>query len=428
MKHNRKISVIGLGYVGLTLAAAFSHDSHVIAYDNDSHRVKELKQGYDRNKEITLDEMNLENISFTSHEDSLKNADFYCVTLPTLIDIHKKPSLDILMEASKVLGTKLKKGDIVVYESTVYPGVTEEILVPILEKSSKLTYKKDFTVGYSPERINPSDKYHHFFNINKVISATDDATLDIIASVYESVMHAKVHRVSSIRIAEATKIIENSQRDVNIAFMNDITMMLHALGLNTSEVIAAMKTKWNFISFQPGLVGGHCVGVNSYYLQYVAEKAGYHSDIISSSRQVNEFVPQFIVNETVKKFQSLHKDIKHARIAVLGITYKEDCSDVRDACVIDIINQLKTLGFEVLVHDPIANKEAAKKNYDITLSELSDITNVDALLFAVKHKQYVGLSKKKILKMLKIDGLIMDVKQMIDQKKLTDTQIIYWRL
>lgn len=428
MKHNRKISVIGLGYVGLTLAAAFSHDTQVIAYDNDPHRIKELKQGYDHNKEVTSKEMNLENIHFTFDVDSLKNADFYFITVPTLIDMNKQPALDNLIEASKIIGGKLKRGDIVVYESTVYPGVTEEILIPLLEKTSQLTYKQDFTVGYSPERINPSDKYHHFFNINKIVSATDQQTLDVLASVYESVMHAKVHRVSSIRIAEAIKIIENTQRDVNIAFMNDITMMLHALGLSTSDVIAAMKTKWNFIPFQPGLVAGHCIGVNSYYLQYVAEKVGYHSDIITSSRQINEFIPKFIVNETIKRIKFLNKDIKKTRIAVLGITYKEDCSDLRDTCVIDIINDLKSYGCEVLVHDPVANKESAKKIHDITLSEWSDMTNVDALLFAVKHKQYVALSKKKMLKMLKNDGLIIDVKQVIDPKKLLDTQITYWRL
>lgn len=428
MEHNRKISVVGLGYVGLTIAAAFSQIGKVIAYDKNSVRISELKKGYDRNEEVSAKEMNLQNIHFTTNTDDLKEADFHIIAVPTPLDVNRQPCFTMLKKVSENIGKGLKKGDIVVYESSVYPGATEEICIPVLEQVSNLVYGKDFTVGYSPERINPSDKEHNFFNITKIISATDEKTLDILSKVYKSVIRADIHRVSSMKIAEATKVIENTQRDVNIAFMNDIAIMLHTLGIDTAEVIAAMKTKWNFIPFQPGLVGGHCIGVNSYYLMYKAEEEGYHSNMISFSRQINESIAKFIVDETIKKLIHLDIPVKKARIAILGFTYKENCSDLRDTGVIKIIKELQSYGSKIFVHDPIAEPASAKKEYGITLNHWEEITNLDAIILTVAHKQYINLDRTIIKKMLNNRGLIMDVKELFDSNEFSDTDIVLWRL
>ncbi len=428
MPHQRKISVIGLGYVGLSTAVAFNHTQKVIAFDHNPTRIAELKKGHDSNNEVPDKELKSTKLYFTSNPKDLKKADFHIVTVPTPVNDTKHPDLSILFAVSEMLGKQLKKGDIVVYESTVYPGATEEKCIPILERTSKLTCGKDFSVGYSPERINPADKEHTFSTITKIVSATDEKTLGIVANVYKSAVKAGVHPVSTIRTAEVTKIIENTQRDVNISLMNEIAIMLHALGINTREVIEAMKTKWNYIPFQPGLVGGHCIGVNSYYLMHKAEEAGCHSDVIMAGRRVNENIAKFIADQTIKKLIHLGIPIKRARIAVLGLTYKENCSDLRDTGVTDIIKELKSYDTQVLVHDPIAESDDAKKEYGINLTPWKDLTDIDAVIIAVAHKQYVDLGKNKIKAMLKRHGLIMDIKGILDPKEFSDTGITIWTL
>jgi len=428
MTNQRKISVTGLGYVGLTTAVAFSALGKVIALDTSQKRISALKDGHDINNEVTDTQLISPNIIFTTDSAELKHADFHIITVPTPLDSSNIPDFSMLLNASEVVGTQLKKGDIVVYESTVYPGATEEKCIPVLAKCSGLTYGKDFTVGYSPERVNPSDKIHVFNNIVKIVSGTDQKTLEIVSKVYGSVVKAGVFPVSSIRVAEATKVIENTQRDINIAFMNDIAIMLHSFGMETTEVIAAMKTKWNYIPFQPGLVGGHCIGNNSYYLMHKAEEVGYHSDTIMAGRRVNENMAKFIVDETIKKLIKKGFLIKGARIAVLGLTYKENCSDLRDTKVIDIIHQLKSYGMEVLVHDPIAHNDIAKKEYQIELVTWKELINLDALILAVAHKEYIHLNKNRILEMLNGNGLIMDIKEIFNSDEFYDTGITIWRL
>ncbi|AMV15218.1 TPA: nucleotide sugar dehydrogenase [Legionella pneumophila] len=426
--HQRIISVIGLGYVGLTTAVAFSHESKVIAFDNSKKRISELKNGNDRNDEISDIQLTSKNICFTSQPSDLQEADFYIVTVPTPLDSNKQPDLSILLSVSIILGQYLKPGDIVVYESTVFPGATEQECIPLLETTSQLICGKDFNVGYSPERINPADKQHTFQNVVKIISATSELTLDIMSRVYGSVITAGVHPVSSIRIAEACKVIENTQRDVNIALINDLSRMLHAMGMEAHEVVAAMKTKWNYLPFEPGLVGGHCIGVNSYYLMHKAEEIGYHSEIISASRRMNESMAKFIVNETIRNLVHIDVLIKKCRVAILGLTYKENCSDIRDTRVIDIIKELQSYEVDVLVHDPIADKKTTQNEYGIELVDWNCLTNLDAILITVAHKKYLRLSKQEILDILNARGLIMDIKNIINLVAFSDTDITVWRL
>lgn len=428
MSHKRNVSVTGLGYIGLTTAVAFGQHGKVIAYDKNPERIAELKRGYDRNYEVTEEEILSAKLHFTANIEDLKEADFHIVAVPTPLDNTKRPSFMILLDVSEKIGMYLKKGDIVVYESTVYPGATEERCVPVLERSSKLIYGVDFTVGYSPERINPADKQHTFFNIKKIVSGTDKATLDIIANTYKSVVKAGVHPVSCIRVAEAAKVIENTQRDVNIALMNDFAIMLHNLKIDTNEVIEAMKTKWNFISFQPGLVGGHCIGVNSYYLMYKSEEAGYYSHIIMAARHVNENIAKFVVIETIKHLIQMNVSVKRARIVILGLTYKENCSDVRDTSVINIIKELKSFDTQVLIHDPVADPNAAKYEFGLELESWDNLNDIDAVILAVAHKQYVELDKKVFIKKLNHRCLIMDIKSVLDPKDFEGTGIVLWRL
>ncbi len=358
----------------------------------------------------------------------MQEADFYIVTVPTPLDSNKQPDLSILLSVSIILGQYLKPGDIVVYESTVFPGATEQECIPLLETTSQLICGKDFNVGYSPERINPADKQHTFQNVVKIISATSELTLDIMSRVYGSVITAGVHPVSSIRIAEACKVIENTQRDVNIALINDLSRMLHAMGMEAHEVVAAMKTKWNYLPFEPGLVGGHCIGVNSYYLMHKAEEIGYHSEIISASRRMNESMAKFIVNETIRNLVHIDVLIKKCRVAILGLTYKENCSDIRDTRVIDIIKELQSYEVDVLVHDPIADKKTTQNEYGIELVDWNCLTNLDAILITVAHKKYLRLSKQEILDILNARGLIMDIKNIINLVAFSDTDITVWRL
>ncbi|STX37879.1 nucleotide sugar dehydrogenase [Legionella feeleii] len=428
MSKQRKISVIGLGYVGLTVAAAFGKITPVLAFDTNATRISELKKGHDKNMEVDEQSLQTSNLYFTNDPSELSKADFHIIAVPTPIDKNRCPDFRLLYEASKLVGKHLKKGDIVIYKSSVYPGATEEKCVPLLEKSSRLIYGSDFTVGYSPERINPADKAHFFQNIAKIVSGTDQATIDIICEVYKSVVKGGVFPVSSMRVAEAAKVIENTQRDINIALMNDIAIMLHHLNIDTAEVIKAMKTKWNYIPFQPGLVGGHCIGVNSYYLLHKAEEAGYYSAIIQAARKTNESLAKFLTEQTIKKLIHLEIPVKRARIAILGLTYKENCSDMRDTRVIDIIKELHSYGVELIIHDPIADVAIAKKHYGIELQPWENLTGLDAMIFTVAHQTYLKLDRNEIISKLNRPGLIMDIKEIFDFGEFSDPGILLWRL
>jgi UDP-N-acetyl-D-galactosamine dehydrogenase len=428
MPHQRKISVSGLGYVGLTIATAFGQTQKVIGFDKDSVRIAALQKGLDKNQEISPDQLKTASVHYTANPVDLKTADFHIIAVPTPIDKANRPDFSILLDVTTLIGQQLKKGDIVVYESTVYPGITEEKCIPLLEHTSKLVCGKDFSVGYSPERINPTDKEHTFANITKIVSATDNATLDIVADVYESVVKAGVHRVSTIRVAEASKIIENTQRDFNISFANEIALILHSIGMDTTEVFAAARTKWNFLPFQPGLVGGHCVGVNAFYLAYKAEEAGYHPELIQSARRVNDSMAKFLAENTIAKLKQLNISIKQSRIAVLGLTYKENCSDVHESKVLDVIKELASSGAQILVHDPIADPALVKKEYGIELKTWEDLSDLDAIILTLAHRQYVELDKKNLKKLLKADGLIMDIKNILNPKEFKDTRITLWKL
>lgn len=424
----RKISVIGLGYVGLTIAAAFSRLTRLIAFDSNAIRIFELKNGHDKNQEVTDETLKAENFLFTEDPNDLKEADFHIVTVPTPLNTTKHPDFTLLFNASELLGKILKKGDIIVYESTVYPGVTEEKCIPLLEKYSKLRCGKDFSVGYSPERINPADKEHTLKDIVKIVAATDEKTREIIADVYKTVVN-DVFPVSSIKIAEASKIIENTQRDVNIALINEIAIMLHHLGLQTTEVIEAMQTKWNYLPFKPGLVGGRCIGVNSYYLMHKMEELGYYSDMIQAARRVNESIGKFIAEEAIKKLIHLDIPVKKARIAILGLTYKENCSDLRDTRVMDIIRELRSYGnCGLLIHDPIADSEVAKQNYGIKLQSWENLQDLDVMIFAVAHQTYLNLSKAEIKNKFNRRGLLMDIKNIFCHQDFSNTGILLWRL
>jgi UDP-N-acetyl-D-glucosamine/UDP-N-acetyl-D-galactosamine dehydrogenase len=428
MSDNRNISVIGLGYVGISIVVAFGKMKRTIGFDINPGRITELKNGHDRNEEVSDEDLKSADILFTTGAEDLKQADFHIITVPTPVDDTKHPDFSNLFRATEMLGKQLKKGDIVVYESTVYPGATEEKCIPLLERVSKLVAGKDFFVGYSPERINPSDKEHTFQKITKIVSAMDEATLEIVAAVYESVVKAGVHRVSSIRVAEATKVVENTQRDLNISLINEIALIMHSLGMDITEVLNAAKTKWNFIPYQPGLVGGHCIGVNSYYLAHKSEEAGYYPILIHAGRRVNDLIPKFIARETIKKLIHLNTTIKKARIGVLGFTYKENCSDYRDTKIINLIKELSSFDTEVLVHDPIADSALVKADYDIQLVSWDELNNLEAIILAVSHKEYLTLNKNEFSKKLINAKLIMDVKGILDPKQFLGTGINIWQI
>lgn len=428
MSEDRIVSVIGLGYVGLTTAAAFAQVGKVIAYDINPERIKQLKAHHDRNEEVSDEALSSPNLHFTTNIADLKQANFHIITVPTPLDNTKHPNFTMLLNTTEALAKQLKPGDIVVFESTVYPGATEEKCIPLLEAVSHLTCGKDFSVGYSPERVNPADKQHVFSNITKIVSGYDEKTLDIIAKTYERVVPAGVFRASSMRVAEACKVVENTQRDVNIALMNDLAIMLHKLNIDTAEVIAAIKTKWNALPFQPGLVGGHCIGVNSYYLLHKAQEVGYFSEIISASRRMNESITKFIVDEAIKILVDLNKLIKGSRVAVLGLTYKENCPDLRDSMVIEIINALKAYDITVLVNDPIADKAQAKSEYGVTLTDWDDLNDLDAILLTVPHAWYLNQSKDDYIAKFKDKGLLMDIKEALNAKDFKDSPVTFWRL
>jgi UDP-N-acetyl-D-glucosamine/UDP-N-acetyl-D-galactosamine dehydrogenase len=423
--HGRKLAIIGLGYVGLPVAVAFGRQgSRVIGFDIDSARISELKAGGDRTREVDPGDLAVAKVVFTSDPRELSAADFFIVTVPTPIDQARRPDLTALLRASTTVGKALKKGDIVVFESTVYPGATEEDCVPVLEQVSGLLAGRDFTVGYSPERINPGDKAHRFETITKIVAGQDARTLDIIAAVYGSVVTAGLHLAPSIKVAEAAKVIENAQRDLNIAFMNELSAIFHELGIDTGDVLSAAGTKWNFLNFTPGLVGGHCIGVDPYYLTYRAQKAGYHPDVILAGRRINDSIGVRVARECLRRL--LNRGTPTPRVTVLGLTFKENVVDVRNSQVFDIIRELQSFGVSVQVNDPLADKAAALKEYGLTLQ--SDPEPADAIILAVAHDAYRTAGWPLIMRLLKNDrGLVMDVKGALDPLK-KPAGIEVWRL
>jgi len=425
--HGRKIAVIGLGYVGLPVAVAFARAGvPVVGFDINAARVAELTSGHDRTREVDEAELRQKTLTITTDAAALKSSDFHIVTVPTPIDAANRPDLGAMLKASATVGAALSRGDIVVYESTVYPGAVEEDCVPVLEQASGLTAGKDFTVGYSPERINPGDKARRFETIKKVVSAQDAKTLDIVADVYGSVVTAGIHRAPSIKVAEAAKVIENTQRDLNIAFMNELSAIFHTLGIDTGDVLAAAATKWNFVGYQPGLVGGHCIGVDPYYLTYRAEKAGYHPEIILAGRRINDGMGQRVAHETIRSLTLRH--VSNALVTVLGMTFKENVPDIRNSKVIDVVRELERFGVRVQVHDPLALADETKEEYGVTLTAMEKLAPADAVILAVAHKDYVDGGWPLIARLLKDGkGTVIDVKSRLDRAGKPDG-VDLWRL
>ena len=426
--NDRIVSVVGLGYVGLPVAVAFGKIRKTVGFDINATRVGELKAGFDRTGEVDAADLAQADILFTDGIADLAQADFHIVAVPTPVDSANQPDLTPMLKASETVAKALKKGDVVVYESTVYPGVTEEECVPILERVSGLACGRDFTVGYSPERINPGDKEHTFTRIKKVVSGQDAATLDIVASVYESVVTAGVHRAPSIMVAEAAKVIENTQRDLNIALMNELALIFDRMGIDTNAVLEAAGTKWNFLRFQPGLVGGHCIGVDPYYLTHKAEKMGYIPQVILAGRRINDGMGKFIAQRTVKEMIRTGHNVLGARVTVLGLTFKEDCPDLRNSKVIDIIHELQEYGLDVQVCDPLGDPDEARHEYGVTLIPAEKLQTSEAIVVAVAHKEYRSLSPDQLCGMMNGSPLVIDVKGIYDQKQLAEKNIRLWRL
>jgi len=424
-----KLSVIGLGYVGLPLAICFAKKVEVIGFDIDKEKVEACKKGIDVTNEVGSKSLRETKAFLTSNEKELLKVKFFIITVPTPINLDKTPNLDAVIEASRIVGRNLIKGSIVVYESTVYPGVTEDICMPILEKESGLKCGIDFKIGYSPERINPGDKAHRLEKIKKVVSGMDEETLDIIAKVYGLIIEAGIYKAESIRVAEAAKVIENSQRDINIAFMNELSIIFSKLDIDTQAVLRAASTKWNFLKFTPGLVGGHCIGVDPYYLTYKAEQAGHHSQIILAGRKINDDMGRYVAENTLKQLIKADRQIKGCKVVIMGITFKENCPDIRNSKVIDIINELKEYGMKIKVVDPLAEESEVQREYGIKLSKLEDITDVEAVIFAVPHEKFKDISLKDLKKIYKDDKLVLiDVKGIFNKKEAETLNYLYWRL
>ncbi|GAB1257148.1 nucleotide sugar dehydrogenase [Aurantivibrio plasticivorans] len=425
---NRKISVIGLGYVGLPVAVAFGQTHHVIGFDINTHRIRELSEGKDSTLEVEPEQLQAADIHFTSDAQDLSEADFHIVAVPTPIRRTKQPDLGPLLSASRTIGKHLKKGDIVVFESTVYPGATEEDCLPILEAESGLTASVDFTVGYSPERINPGDKEHTFTKITKVVSGQTIETLNIIAEVYGSVVTAGIHKAPSIKAAEAAKVIENTQRDLNIALMNELSVIFKRMNIDTLDVLQAASTKWNFLPFKPGLVGGHCIGVDPYYLTYKAEQLGYQPNVILAGRRINDSMSDYIVTEAIKKMVLNDIPVRNSRVAILGLTFKENCPDLRNSRVMDIVSELSSYEINPLIHDPLADPKEATEEYGLTLSEWDDINQLDLVIIATAHDDYKSLSPANLAARLKPNALIFDVKGILNREDYAAAGMTIWRL
>ena len=428
-----KISLIGLGYVGMPIAIAFAEKGvDVIGFDLNKEKIQLYKSGIDPTKEVGDDVIKNTNVEFTYIESKLKEAKFHIVAVPTPVNTDHTPDLSPVIGASEIIGRNLTKGSIVVYESTVYPGVTEDVCVPVLEKESGMKCGVDFKVGYSPERINPGDKVHRLENIHKIVAGMDEETLEEIKKVYDLVIEVGTFPVSSIKTAEAIKVVENSQRDINIAFMNELAMVFDKMGIDTNEVVDGMNTKWNALGFRPGLVGGHCIGVDPYYFTYEAEKLGYHSQIILNGRIVNDGMGKFIADATIKKMIESGQAPKKSKVAILGLTFKENCPDTRNSKVDDIIKRLKEYGIEPFVVDPWASEIDAMKEYGVKLSKIDEILDVDCIIVAVAHNEFKEMSLDELKKVYRVcqdcEKVLIDVKGLYDIEKLKSSGINFWRL
>lgn len=426
-----KLSLVGLGYVGMPIAVAFGRKINVIGYDLNAQKVEQYKAGYDPTREVGDDVIKQANVEFTADETKLKEAKFHIVAVPTPVNDDHTPDLRPVEGASRTVGRNLVKGSIVVFESTVYPGVTEDICVPIMEKESGLTCGVDFKVGYSPERINPGDKVHRLETIVKIVSGMDEETLDTIAKVYELVVEAGVYRADSIKVAEAAKVIENSQRDINIAFMNELSIIFNKLGIDTKSVLEAAGTKWNFLNFFPGLVGGHCIGVDPYYLTYKAEEMGYHSQIILSGRRINDDMGRYVAENVVKNLIKADIAVKTARVAILGFTFKENCPDTRNTKVIDIVKELREYGIEPVIVDETADAQEAERLYGVKLAGREAVKDLDALVIAVAHEEFSHLTKEEIAGFFNQSHekkVLVDIKGILNRRDYMTEEYMYWRL
>ena len=424
-----KISLVGLGYVGMPIAVAFAKKVKVVGYDLNAAKIDLYKSGIDPTREVGDDAIKETTIEFTADETKLQEAKFHIVAVPTPVNEDHTPDLTPVEGASRILGRNLTKGSVVVFESTVYPGVTEEVCVPILEAESGLKCGVDFKVGYSPERINPGDKVHRLETITKIVSGMDEETLNLVAKVYELVVEAGVHRAESIMVAEAAKVIENSQRDINIAFMNELSIIFNKMDIDTQAVLKAAGTKWNFLPFYPGLVGGHCIGVDPYYLTYRAEMLGYHSQIILAGRRINDDMGKYVAENIVKKLIAVDKSVKNARVAILGFTFKENCPDTRNTKIIDIVEELREYGIEPVIADPEADAAEALKLYGIEFVDASTIKDMDAVVLAVAHDCFKSLTVEDIAAYYgEGQKVLFDIKGLLDRKVYEEAGYTYWRL
>ena len=429
INHETKLSLVGLGYVGMPIAVAFARKLDVIGFDLNEQKIQLYKQGIDPTREVGDEVIAATKVDFTADETKLRQARFHIVAVPTPVNDDHTPDLRPIESASTILGRNLMKGSVVVYESTVYPGVTEEVCVPIMERESGLKCGVDFKVGYSPERINPGDKVHRLETIRKIVAGMDAETLDTVAKVYELVVEAGVYRAETIKVAEAAKVIENSQRDINIAFMNELSIIFNMMGIDTKSVLAAAGTKWNFLPFYPGLVGGHCIGVDPYYLTYRAETLGYHSQVILAGRRINDGMGRYVAANCVKQLIAADKPVKNARVAILGFTFKENCPDTRNSKVIDIVHELREYGIEPAIADPVADAAEAERIYGLRFTEFTEITNMDAVILAVAHTEFRQLSPSVLRKMFgEGQPVLIDVKGILNRGACESDGYRYWRL
>jgi len=426
---NTSIAIIGLGYVGLPLAVEFGKQYPTVGFDINQKRIQELQAGQDITLEMSTDELaDAVQLRYSTAVADIAQCNVYIVTVPTPIDEYKQPDLTPLIKASELIGKVLKPNDVVVYESTVYPGATEEVCVPLLEKHSGLTFNKDFYVGYSPERINPGDKAHRVTNILKVTSGSTADTADYVDALYKSIITAGTYKASSIKVAEAAKVIENTQRDVNIALINELAILFNRLGIDTEEVLLAAGTKWNFLPFRPGLVGGHCIGVDPYYLTHKAQAVGYNPEVILSGRRINDGMGKYVVAQLIKSLLKKRIHIQEADVLIMGFTFKENCPDLRNSKVADVVYELKNFGWDVSVHDAVAESEEAVHEYGIPLVNWDDLPVADAIVAAVSHREYLDIPLNNILSKLKPNGVFMDVKSAYDSTAIQEAGYKLWRL
>lgn len=430
LAREKPLAVVGLGYVGLPLAVAFAREMDVIGFDISEKRVEELRHGGDHTREVSPDELKAVKIRFTANPADLLESAVIIIAVPTPIDNHRNPDLEPVESASRIVGQNMSPGCVVVYESTVYPGLTEDICVPILERESGLEYGRDFSVGYSPERINPGDKVHTLATITKIVSASDPATLDLLEKLYGSVVRAGIHRASSIKVAEAAKVIENTQRDLNIALMNELAVIFDRMGIDTREVLAAAGSKWNFLPFQPGLVGGHCIGVDPYYLTFKAEELGFHPEVMLAGRRINDRMGKYVAECAIKRLIAADRKVNGCRVGILGLTFKENVPDLRNTRVVDLIAELKDYGAEVYVNDPAADSGEAMREYGVRLMPLEEFRDLDALILAVAHSEYADLSPEKLKEFFANHqgAPILDVKGFFDPEAIRAAGFDLWRL